>query len=282
METPPATNIRALFFDLDGTLLTSRRDISPKTLSALRDCAGKGIRIFAATARPPNIGEQFSLSREDSALIRDGAFLNGAWVRLDGREEIRCIGEGAARDIVDAAWTDPEVNIALQLSDGRHAFRRPIAETEWGHWGLRGDGDVLAFSGKDEIPAGILKILLFERSDGQLSGKRLDDLHDRLSRSQSAGCRLYLSDGGSVIQAMDGSASKKNGIDIIRKLLGYRADQIAVFGDDANDREMLASFPYSIAMGNAPLEIAALARYRTKGNDEDGIAFALADILRLV
>lgn len=250
-------------------------------MAALRACEKRGVRMFAATGRPPNVEAQLSLPPEAAAFVRDGVFLNGARVRLDGWEDLRFLGGREARDIVGIAWDDPEVNIALQLADGRHVFRRPIAESEWGHWGLRGEGDVLAMGSERDVPAEVLKIILFERSDGELGGKALHGLFDRLSRSAPGSCRAYLSDGGTVIQAMSGSASKKDGVETVIRRLGLRADQIAVFGDDANDREMLAAYPHSVAMGNAPPEVAALARWRTKGNDEEGIALALSEILRL-
>lgn len=45
--------IKALFFDLDGTLLTSARKLSGKTVSALRVCKDKGIKVFVTTAASP-------------------------------------------------------------------------------------------------------------------------------------------------------------------------------------------------------------------------------------
>lgn len=45
--------IKAIFFDLDGTLLNSKKKISDKTKSALKKCRENGISLFIATARPP-------------------------------------------------------------------------------------------------------------------------------------------------------------------------------------------------------------------------------------
>lgn len=47
------TIIRALFFDLAGTLLTSEKTLAPSTREALRACREKGISLFIATARTP-------------------------------------------------------------------------------------------------------------------------------------------------------------------------------------------------------------------------------------
>lgn len=275
MESLPAGAIRALFFDLDGTLLTSKKEISPSTLSALRSCAERGIRVFAATARPPNLDRQLGLPPESAALLRDGVFLNGAFIRRGEDIEARCLDEGAAGRVIEAALRDWDLNVALQLSDGRHAFRYPLALKELPLWGLSGEGDLLDFPAPGETRVDVLKILCFERWEGGFGGKRLSGLRDALEGC----CRLYLTDSGAVLQAMGASVSKMKGIERLMELEGLGAGEIAVFGDDVNDREMLAGFPHSVAMGNAPPEIAALARYRCASNDEDGIALALRGIL---
>ena len=56
-------------------------------------------------------------------------------------------------------------------------------------------------------------------------------------------------------------------------------DEVAVFGDDVNDLEMIAFYPRSVAMGNAVEQVKQAAGYVTKTNDEGGIAHALEQIL---
>ena len=46
--------IKALFFDIDGTLLNDNREIiTPKTRKALEECEDKNINLDIATARHP-------------------------------------------------------------------------------------------------------------------------------------------------------------------------------------------------------------------------------------
>ena len=44
--------IRMVALDLDGTLLTSRKSISPLTHTAVRQVVAKGVHVILATARP--------------------------------------------------------------------------------------------------------------------------------------------------------------------------------------------------------------------------------------
>ena len=64
--------------------------------------------------------------------------------------------------------------------------------------------------------------------------------------------------------------------------IGEEPEEVAVFGDDVNDREMLAAYPRSVAMGNADPETRSLAAHVTGSNDEGAIAYALGEILRVL
>ncbi|MBQ3692143.1 MAG: HAD hydrolase family protein, partial [Clostridia bacterium] len=83
------------------------------------------------------------------------------------------------------------------------------------------------------------------------------------------------------IQVGNIKASKYNGVESIRNRLGINTNEIAVFGDDINDLEMLSGYENSVAMGNAIDVIKSAARFVTKTNDNDGIAFAIENILNV-
>ena len=61
----------------------------------------------------------------------------------------------------------------------------------------------------------------------------------------------------------------------VRQKLGLTEDELAVFGDDLNDMEIISAYPCSVAMGNAVEEIKMAAKYVTLANDDDGIAHAI-------
>ena len=93
---------------------------------------------------------------------------------------------------------------------------------------------------------------------------------------------MYLTDQGATIQIVSRERSKRFGIEKVRKALGLAADEIAVFGDDLNDLEMIRAYPVSIAMGNGAEAVKAAAKYVTLPNDEGGIAYALKNILHMI
>src|ERR1035437_7139142 len=50
---PNGKKIRMVAIDLDGTLLSSRKTITPLTHTAVRAAVDAGIKVVLATARPP-------------------------------------------------------------------------------------------------------------------------------------------------------------------------------------------------------------------------------------
>ena len=93
---------------------------------------------------------------------------------------------------------------------------------------------------------------------------------------------MYLTDHGQSIQLAPLGVSKYRSVEKFRVDLGLNKDEIAVFGDDLNDIEMLQNYPYGVAMGNAVIEAKDIAAFTTKTNNDDGITFALHDILNIL
>ena len=50
---PRELRIKLVAIDLDGTLLSSRKTITPKTHTAIKAAGAAGVKVVLATARPP-------------------------------------------------------------------------------------------------------------------------------------------------------------------------------------------------------------------------------------
>ena len=61
----------------------------------------------------------------------------------------------------------------------------------------------------------------------------------------------------------------------LAEILGIRKEEIMVFGDADNDREMFDQAGFSVAMENGLDEMKAMADYVTASNREDGVAKAM-------
>ena len=83
--------IKALFFDLDGTLLDSNKQIPASAVQALQTCREKGIYVFLASARSPRLAE--TLDPDDE------------WMHAAGYAQTKCLMEDLLQQSGSGNWT---------------------------------------------------------------------------------------------------------------------------------------------------------------------------------
>ncbi len=66
----------------------------------------------------------------------------------------------------------------------------------------------------------------------------------------------------------------------LAKSMGIDMKDVMSLGDNLNDKSMLEMAGRGVAMGNANPEILNLCKYKTKTNEEDGVAFAIEEMLK--
>ncbi len=272
-----SSTVTALFFDLDGTLLTDEKTISPATLETLRLCKAAGLRLFIATARAPLLQSRFAWFDDIRDLLDGGSFYNGGCVISGGQKSYTFVSEDVVRGAIDLVNGYDGLNISLQMEDEYHAFRFPLKNPVT--WGIP-DGKTLYLP--ETLGFHSVKILIFY-ADLVDSTTVLDSaLMAALDALCAGKAQLYLTDSGKVIQIMGNGVNKLQGIERLRAMLGIEPKEIAVFGDDINDIEMLSAYEHSVAMGNASKDVKRCAKYVTTDNNSDGISYAIRDILRLI
>lgn len=271
--------IRALFFDLDGTLLTDDKQLSAAVAAALRACRARGIKLFVATARPPSLSKMLAWPPETLALFDGGVFCNGSVLQLGGQTDYFSLPEGVVRDCTAAVSSHDGVNLALQLPDNAHAFRFDLDDFAFAPWGIS-TADVLPL--ECAVSQRVLKMLVFYKNLIDSAETLPPQLVERLGMLCRSRARFWVTDGGRVVQIVPLEAGKAAGVETICRRLQLQREEAAVFGDDQNDLEMLSSFPNSVAMGNAGADVQAAARFVTRTNAQDGVAFALRELLHLI
>ena len=118
----------------------------------------------------------------------------------------------------------------------------------------------------------IIKAIAFSEDEDLLKEiKRKLECYPNLSVVSSFSNNLEITD----VSAQKGIVLKK-----YIESLGYSMDEVMVFGDSLNDYSMLSmDFGAAIAMENADSEIKEVAKYVTKSNAEDGVAYAIEKLL---
>ena len=271
--------MKALFFDLDGTLLTSDKTIAPSTRSAILEARQRGVKAFIATGRSFYLDKMLGWTDEDFALFDGGVYCNGGCICLDGETHCSLIDPQAIRIVLEEAARFPEVHMSLHGPRDEHAFNFTMPKALWGPWGLCQER-ILPLD--DRIIQGCIKLLLFY--DELVNSTRVlpPELFSRIQARCEGLANVYLTDQGRAIQMVSCNSGKRAGIEFVRKRLGLQAEDVAVFGDDLNDMDMLSFYPNSVAMGNGAPQVKTAARYITLSCDEDGIAYALKTLLHII
>ena len=256
-------------FDLDGTLLNSKKELLPSTSLAIQHLKQIGVHIVLASGRHPHgiwqVAESLNLAGTDSYLL---GFNGGAIVSLkNGR---RIFDQPMKRE---TAWAVADAARSLGLS--------PVTYTESEILCLDSTNEYVLFeaglnrlpvrqisSFREEVLFPVNKVLVVGEpgkiSDGE-SGLR-DAIKGLCTVSQSAPCFLEI---------MPEGIDKAFGLGKLLALLGLSRENLAAFGDGMNDKPMLDYAAVGVAMENGAPALKAGADLVTESCDEDGIAHAI-------
>ena len=270
--------MKALFFDLDGTLLDSGKRIPASAAEALMAARAKGVKVFVCTGRSLRVEKMLGWTTE-MQLFDGGVYCNGACICLDGETKYVCIEPEAVRAVLAEVSRYEGVHVSLNGEGADHAFNFDPPESMMGPWGMK-PGDIHPLD--DAAINHCTKMLVFYKELVNSTCPLPEDLFPGLQARCGDSATMYLTDQGATIQIVSRESSKRAGIERVRQALGIQPEELAVFGDDLNDLEMIRAYPVSVAMGNAVGEVKAAAKYFTRANDDAGIEYALKEILHII
>ncbi len=270
-----------LALDVDGTLLDSRGVLRTRTRQAVALAAEQGIRPVLCTgrryrrARP--IAEMLGL---DAPIVCN----SGALVKAhDGREtlwradfdaglldEILALFREHDEHVVGFTDHGPEGHdfVTGQPRTGRPLFDdyldRNRSHALFGPVGQPGASPHFHLCAIGDRP----RMLAFEQT-------LLEPLHGRV-RTFVQKSPAYA---GTMCEVLRHDASKWAAVLHLAELWGIDPGEICAVGDDMNDLPMIAEAGFGVAMAHAPEVVKAAAHHIAPGNDEDGVAVVIEELL---
>ena len=255
--------IKALFFDIDGTLVSFQtHEIPQSTIEALAAAKAKGIHIFIATGRPGVIINNLAALQKRN-LIDGYITMNGGYCFV-GKEVIY-------KSNIPAS----DVQAVMQYCTGKNI---PCI--------VVGEHDICVCQPNElvnRIFHDFLKvdILPIKTPEEAIQGKEVFQMTPFITEEEEKemlpsipNCEI-----GRWYPAFADVTAKGNtkqrGIDEIIRHFGIRLEETMAFGDGGNDISMLRHAGIGVAMGNAKEDVKAVADYVTSSVDEDGVAMAL-------
>lgn len=254
--------IKALFLDIDGTLVSFDTHVIPaSTIEALTAAKEKGIKIFIATGRPKVIINNLAPLQE-RGLIDGYITMNGGYCFVG--DEV----------IYKSAIPAADVQVIARLS---HEQGFPCIFVKEHTLSVCQPNALVNEIFYDFLHVGILPISSFEEATNEEIFQMTPFITEEEEREILP--LIPNSELGRWFHAFTDVTAKGNtkqrGIDEIIRHFGIRLEETMSFGDGGNDISMLRHAAIGVAMGNAKEEIKQVANYVTASVDEDGIAKAL-------
>lgn len=266
----PAEAIRLLVSDIDGTLVRDDKSLPEANRDAILALAADGVATTLISARPPS--GMLGLARTLQLTGPLAAFNGGTLFDADGtiRFAHRLEGADAAAMLrligrpdvtlwvyADGAWFVPGLGNPHLARERLASAIEPVIRAEFA--GLDGRIDkIVGVSDDHEL------LRRLEERAKEMIGARAT-----IARSQP----YYLD----ITHRL---ANKGDGIAALARAFGVEMEEVAAFGDMANDLPMFARAGLSVAMGQAPPHVRAAADAIAAPNEEDGVADAVARFIR--
>ena len=256
---------KLIALDLDGTLLTSDKRITARAEAAIKALSHQGVHIAICTGRPPRHTQAYAEQLElPTTIVYNGATLmdlaSGEVVHLHQLDRHLALAVLASmRASFPEVMGGMETVYGWYLDPNTYAERRALLEER----GLAPPDAVGALEGF--VQGGVIK--LFFRHPGHRPSELLAALD---------GLDIYATwSGETLLEVMHPAVNKRDALERLCQQLGLDRHQVAAFGDERNDREMLAWAGIGVAMANGSPETRAIADLVTASNDEDGVASVL-------
>lgn len=251
----------ALFFDIDGTLVSFKtHEIPQSTIKALTLAKANGSRVYIATGRPPLIIT--NLGTIDSLI--DGYITTNGALCYVGDELVTC--QAIPKEDVLTCVNDCQEKGNSLIVVGRKnvAVFDPKGDVDRIFRQMLAVKNLDKASPLDEVlQQDILQLTPFFPADYE------PELMARMPQCVSGRWHPEFTD----ITA--NGADKGKGIFAMARHEGFDVSRTIAFGDGGNDTSMILQAGIGVAMGNAIEELKQQADYVTTSVDEDGILNAL-------
>lgn len=249
--------IKAIFFDVDGTLLShNTKQVPQSTKTALKQLKEQNIKIFMATGRH-NL-ELDNLPLED--LKFDGYVLLNGQINIDYKGKLISQQTISKRDTETLVGKFIQKDIAILFIEKEQFYINMVDES------VKAAQEAISspYPTIGEYRGNpICQCCIYATKEQ--AEEFIKDLPDcKISQWNPYAYDILSKEGG-----------KTTGIESILKYYGITREEIMAFGDGENDMDMLQYAKIGVAMGNAENKVKEAADYVTDTVDQDGIYKAL-------
>ena len=272
--------IKAVFFDIDGTLLNDRKNVQKSTIKAIRNLKDQGILVGLATGRGPSFVQPFLENLGlDFAVTYNGQYIYSSSEiiytnQISKTTVYRLIRYAGARRREISLGTASGLLGSGIIGLGTSRLGQIVSSLVPRKWAKAIERSFKHFIRRIK-PQNIDSLMVILREPiYQVVLVATEGESERIQK-QFPRVKLTRSSPYSMDVISEGQ-SKVKGIERVGQRYGFDLSEVIAFGDSDNDIEMLSQVGIGVAMGNASQQVKENARYTTADNNDDGISKALA------
>lgn len=252
-------NIKAVFFDVDGTLVSfNTHKVPASTEKAIEELKSKNIKVIISTGRSINSLDHVRYLDFDGYITFNGGYCvdseNDILLRsgLDARDVQSVLSEAQNNPLSFSFMSEKEItihNVTPDIASVYAQLNLPVPPI--GNYENFDTNSVL--QANIFIPSEEEKVFMNRVMPNSVASRWSPLFADVNPKGQS----------------------KMNGVEVFCKQLNIPLEDTVSFGDGGNDIEMIKHTGIGVAMGNANKELKDFADYVTDDVDDDGIWNAL-------
>jgi Cof subfamily protein (haloacid dehalogenase superfamily) len=265
MLKPSGISIAALLADVDGTLITKEKTLTPRTVEAVKRLREHNVVFCVTSGRPPRGLRMFVEPLE--LTIAMAAFNGGIIVRPDlSVIDQRALPNGAGLHAIETIQAH-QLDVWV------------FGPTDWyvtDPNGTRVDREAsniqvppVVVSDLESVLPGAIKIVGVSTDHDAVA--ECERVLQRELGTQVAAARSQ----PYYLDVTHPDANKGAVVERLARYLKVPTDRIATIGDQANDVSMFKRSGLSIAMGNASVDVQRQAQFVTTSHGDEGFAHAV-------
>lgn len=273
--------IKLFAFDLDGTLLDNKSNLSESSIEAIQKLDDAGIKVVLASGRVfPSIKHHQKTLGIKGPIVST----NGSLISLDGSKVYKSyyIDDNYLRDLYDFALRH---KLEFHFYDEENLYTNRLNLERIKHlkidndYGLNYQIDLIIKSD----PVSYLiekggKALKFQMSGIDQNDTPREKLLELINEEFSD--NLYITSSyDSLVEIGNKYATKWSSIEEICQILGIDNSEVAAIGDSYNDIPMIENSALGFAMGNANDTLKQIADKIVASNESGGVLEAVNYVL---
>lgn len=267
-------SIKLIAIDIDGTLLNSKHEITPRVAQAIRLAEDRGIKVVLCTGRPfPGIAKQvleLQLDQKENYVIT----YNGSLIQEITTQKVVASYTLSYENFIEIESMARLLGSHLHTIDLEHVYTANMHISPYTIHEATLTRMPLYYRPVDQMTPDMSIIKMMMIDEPEILDHVIEQIPEWFKEKYTT-----VKSAPFFYEILNKQVNKGNAVKLLADYLNIKADEVMAIGDQENDASMIEFAGIGVAMGNAIPSIKALANVETLSHDEDGVAHIIEKYL---